>query len=37
MDKECVRIARIGAGLILSLAVFTYVLKQWRANEIKRL
>ena len=37
MNKECVRIVRIGGGLIVSLAVFTYVLNQWRQNEIKRL
>ena len=37
MDKECVRIAKIGGGLIVSLAIFTYVLHQWRQNEIKRL
>lgn len=37
MNKECARIARIGGGLIVSLAVLTYVLNQWRQNEIKRL
>lgn len=36
MNKECTRIAQIGGGLIVSLAFFTYVLHQWRQNEIKR-